>query len=351
MYKRQPLGTLSYLKVAAENGLLVKKGQALESLITVDTVLFDKTGTLTDSTLTVTTVLLCMDYTEDQLLRYAAIAEMRMQHPIAQAIRQKAADRNVSLVEVNDASYQVGYGISVMLNGESIQVGSVRFMAKEGIALPDKIQQAMEEVHRKGHSMVLVAVNGLMIGAIELVSTVRAEVESLMINLREQGIKHIAIVSGDHEKPTQNLAEQLQMDNYFYDVLPEDKATIVETLQAQGRTVCFVGDGINDAIAMQTADVSISLMGASSIATNAADIVLIEETLLPIKKVFNIAHKLDKNLRTSFMISLLPTAINLLGIYFYHLGYMTAIVIKNLAFFIGIGNAVIPAKKRLTRLT
>jgi heavy metal translocating P-type ATPase len=340
-----PLGTFAHLKWASQKGILVKDGRALEGLIQVDTVLFDKTGTLTNTALSVSKIIVCDNYGEDELLTYAAAAECKMTHPIAKAILNHAKASHLTLPKLDDSKYQVGFGITVSIENRVIKVGSARFMKMEGIVLPDKIEQAMTDAHTHGHSIVMVAVNRQLIGALELQSVVRSEVKRLVANLRQHGIKHIAIVSGDLKPPTQKLAEELGMDDYFYDILPEEKANIVEQLQKQGKSVAFVGDGINDAIAMKKANVSISLTGASSIATDVAEVVLMDGTLHHMTDLFDIAKQLETNLQTSLAMSFVPTAINFTGAFFFNLGYATAIVIKNLAFFVGLGNAMLPLRK------
>lgn len=341
-----PLGTFTHLKWASQKGILVKEGRALESLMKVDTLLFDKTGTLTNKTLSVFKIIVCdNDFDEDLLLTYAAAAESKMSHPIAQAIQNHAKASDLTLPHLDDSKYQVGYGMTVRIDNRLIQVGSARFMKMEGITLPNQIKQALSEAHNRGHSLVMVAVNRQLIGAIELQSVVRSEVKQLVADLRQQGIKHIAIVSGDHKQPTQKLAEELGMDDYFYDVLPQKKANIVKQLQTAGHCVCFVGDGINDAIAMKQANVSISLTGASTIATDVAQVVLMDGTLHHLTDLFDIAKQLNTNLRTSFGITLVPTVINLGGAFLFNLGYTTALVIKNMVFLLGLSNAMLPLRK------
>jgi Cu2+-exporting ATPase len=340
-----PLETFTHLKLASQKSILVKDGCALESLMKVDTILFDKTGTLTNKEFKVGKIILCNNYREDELLTYAAAAECKMTHPIAKAILSKAKASKLTLPDIDDSRYQVGYGITVIIENQVIKVGSIRFMKMEGIVPPDKIKKAMAYAHTKGHSLVMVAVNSCLIGAIELQPIVRSEVKQLINNLRRHGIKHIAIVSGDHKHPTKKLAEELGMDNYFYDILPQDKARIVEQLQKEGKSVCFVGDGINDTIAMKKADVSISLTGASSIATDVAEVVLMDGTLHHLIDLFEISKKLESNLRTSFGLTLVPTVINLSGAFFFNLGFTTAIIIKNIVFFVGLGHALLPMIK------
>ncbi|EDN69587.1 cation-transporting ATPase [Beggiatoa sp. PS] len=340
-----PLGTLNYLEVAVQKGILVKDGRALEGLNKVDTILFDKTGTLTKETLEVGNIILCDDYGEDELLIYAATAEQKLTHPIAKAILNKAKASQLNLPLIDDAQYQIGYGVTVSFKNQVIQVGSIRFMEIEGIPLPAQIETAMTHSHEQGHSLVIVAVNRQVIGGIEVQAVVRPEVKQLISGLRQRGIKHLAIVSGDHKKPTQNLANALGIDEYFYDILPQEKANIVEQLQKQGQSVCFVGDGINDTIAMKKADVSISLTGASSIATDVADVILMEGTLHHINDLFDISQDLSLNLKTSFATLLIPTAINLGGAFVFNLGFTLSLIIKDTMFLAGVGNAMFPLTK------
>jgi heavy metal translocating P-type ATPase len=343
-----PLGTLNYLKSAYQKGILIKDGRAIESLNKVDTILFDKTGTLTEKIPEVGEIILCDSYEKNELLTYAAAAERKVTHPIAKAILNKANESKLSLPDIDDSKYQVGYGITVSFKNKVIRVGSLRFMLKEGLSTPPKIEKAMAHSHNQGHSLVIVAVNQQIIGAIEVQAVVRPEVKQIISDLRRQhGIKHIAIVSGDHKQPTQTLAESLGMDSYFYNILPSEKANIVEQLQKKGRNVCFVGDGINDAIALKKANISISLTGASSIATDVAEVVLMDGTLSHLSELFEVSKNLDSHLRNSFMITLLPTVINIAGASLFNFGFMTAIVIKNGLFFVGVIHTMRPLKQTL----
>ncbi|MDM8563413.1 HAD-IC family P-type ATPase, partial [Candidatus Marithioploca araucensis] len=166
------------------------------------------------------------------------------------------------------------------------------------------------------------------VGAIEIEPTIRPEIAQLVNNLKQKGIKHLMIVSGDHKKPTHQLAKKLGITEYFAEVLPENKAQIVSELQQQGRKVCFIGDGINDTIAMKQADVSISLKGASTIATDTADIILMNGDLTHLYPLFNIAGGLDNIMKKSAILVLVPTGIILIGSISFHLGLLAAVVIK-----------------------
>lgn len=171
---------------------------------------------------------------------------------------------------MSNVDYQIGYGITAKLESQLVQLGSARFMAKAGLKIPNNIMEEQQRIHKDGSSLVLVAIDHQVSGAIEIRSQVRTEVKPIFQALRQRGIKSIAIVSGDQKQPTQILAAELGIDDYFYDVLPEHKAQIVKQLQQEGRTVCFIGDGINDAIAMNQSNVSVSLRGAAAVATDVA---------------------------------------------------------------------------------
>ncbi len=339
------LGTLNYLNVASHNGILVKDGRVLESLIKVDTVLFDKTGTLTSAEPEIKRIIVCHHYQENELLAYAAAAERKLTHPIAKAILNKANDLKLTLPEIEDSKYQIGYGITVNIEDKIIRVGSLRFMKMEGIAIPKKIEEAVEQAHTQSHSLVMVAINDRVSGAIEMQPSIRPEIKEIISGLRQRGIKHIGIVSGDLMQPTQSLAEELGMDSYYYEILPENKAEIVEQLQTEGKSVCFVGDGINDAIAMKKAQVSVSLRGATSLATDLAQVILMDGSLSHLCTLFDISKDLEANLQKSLKISLVPTVTNMAGAFVLNFGIVTAFVVSHTIFLFGLNNAMQPLKQ------
>jgi Cu2+-exporting ATPase len=340
-----PLAMLSSLALCANKGILVKDGRALELMNEVDTVLFDKTGTLTRERPEVGRVLAVDGWTPERILLFAAAAERRFHHPIALAILHKAEELGLSLPPTDDTRYKVGYGITVHVDGHTVRVGSRRFMEMEGIALAAEVQAALEDAHREGFTMVMVAVDDRLGGAIELQASVRPEVREIIQGLRKRGIKHIAIISGDHETPTRKLAESLGMDRYFAQVLPADKAEYVEKLQNEGCKVCFVGDGINDSIALKKANVSISLRGASTIATDTAHIVFLEEGLAKLCELRDIARELDRNVKRSWTMILAPNIACIGGVFTLGFGIMTSVLTNNVAALAALANGVLPLRK------
>lgn len=336
-----PLSMLSYLQVAAQQGILVKDGRALESLQAVDTVVFDKTGTLTLAQPTVSRILCANGVSEAELLRYAAAAEAKQSHPIARAILQAAHAYQLDLPQLEDAEYRVGYGLKVQTAGRTALVGSVRLMTLEGFVIPPALVEQQAVSHAQGHSLVLVALDGAVVGAIELQPTIRPEAQAVIQDLHQRGIETV-IISGDNEAPTRRLATTLGIDRYFAEVLPEDKANLVQQLQAEGRKVCFVGDGINDSIALKTANVAVSLRGATTIATDMAEIVFMDGTLGQLPSLFDLTHEFAANMRTNLLAATLPGVLGIAGTLLFGWGITTSVILSQVNIPMGIYNALKP---------
>lgn len=340
-----PLAMLSSLALCASKGILIKDGRALDLMNEIDTVLFDKTGTLTRERPEVGVVHACQPWGENAILRYAAAAEQKFHHPIALAILHEANDRGLELSPVEESELKVGFGISVRIDGRLIRVGSRRFIEQEGLAIGADVAAALDRAHALGNTMVLVAVDDTLGGAIELQAAVRPEVAEIVAGLRARGIRHLAIISGDHEAPTKRLAEQLGMDRYFAQVLPADKAEYVAKLQAEGRKVCFVGDGINDSIALKKANVSISLRGASSIATDTAHIVFLDEGLSHLCELRDIASELHANVRRSWHMIVAPNVACVAGVFTLGFGIYASVFFNNITALAAVANGLWPMRK------
>jgi Cu2+-exporting ATPase len=344
-----PLSTLNYLNIAVNNGILVKDGHVLEDLSSIDTFIFDKTGTLTQETPEVGQIILCSGrFTEEDILFYAAAAEQKSVHPIAKAILKKAEDQQLELPAINDSSYDIGYGISVDIDGKMIQIGSSRFMQMKGVKIPQDMHDKMTKAMAMGHSVIMLAINSTLEGLFEIHTIVRAESKKTIRILRKCGIKNIVIVSGDQELPTRALANSLQIDDYFYEILPEQKADIVEKFQKEGKKVAFVGDGVNDAIAMEKANVSISLSGSSTIATDVAQIILMDGSLSHLPQLLELSKKLEKNLSRSLVLNIVPNVIALNGVLFFHFGMLTTMMISQSPLVMGTINALLPVDAKST---
>ncbi|MEM7533389.1 MAG: heavy metal translocating P-type ATPase [Chloroflexota bacterium] len=354
-----PLSMLSFLNLASRQGILVKDGRSLQLLTEVDTIVFDKTGTLTKEEPHVSNIYVCEEMTACELLMYAAAAEHKQSHPIAKAIRKKANEQNLARLAIHTAEYEIGYGLKVTVEEPPVKtdidtianvsvastkvvcVGSRRFMDIEQITVPACIAVQHQKSLSMGNSFVYVAVDHKLIGAIELQPTIRDEAAYVVRSLQECNISTM-IISGDNESPTRQLANRLGIDRYFAETLPSNKAELIRQLQAEGRSVCFVGDGINDSIALKQANVSISICGASSAATDTAQVVLMNQNLNQILHLLDIAKRFEKNMKFNLASTVMPGFMGLYGAFFLHFGILHAVSLNAAGAIVGASNIVWP---------
>ena len=339
-----PIAMLNFLNVAAHNGILVKDGRSLELLKAVDTVIFDKTGTLTLEQPNVAQVHICNGYSAEQVLTFAAAAEHRQTHPVARAILAAAASQKLILPAIDHAHYDVGYGLRVRLDGKLIHVGSDRYLTMENIEIPAEIQTLKECAQAQGHSLVMVGIDDKLAGAIELQPTIRPEAAEIVQNLLARGLD-IYVISGDQEEPTRKLTETLGIPHYFANTLPENKAAMVEKLQSEGRAVCFVGDGINDSIALKKANVSVSLRGASTAATDTAQVVLMAQSLRQLPYLFDLANEFDSNMKAGFAAAVGQGIVVIGSALLGWVGILGGTLIWEVGLLTGLGVAMLPLRK------
>ncbi len=336
-----PISVLNYLQQASTDGILIKDGRALEMLVNVDTVIFDKTGTLTEDKQQISHIHSSAGYSEQTVLQVAAALETKQTHPIALAILEAAARQNLKVSQVEDRVYELGFGLKATIQQQVARIGSERFMLMENIALPADSEPLKAAAYAKGHSMVYVALDNQIIGAIETCPVIRPEVKQVVETLTQRGLS-LYIISGDHHIPTQYLAGQLSIPNYFAETLPQQKSDLIKQLQQEGKTVCFIGDGINDSLALKQADVSISLQGASTVATDTAQVILMGQNLSQLPQLFDLANNLDTNLKQGLFTTIIPGVICIGGVYFFHFGIFAAITLYNAGLLAGVINAMSP---------
>ena len=222
-----------------------------------------------------------------------------------------------------------------------VYVGSDRYMTMENIAIPDPVREQQQTAQAQGHSVIMVAVDQQLVGAIELEPTIRPEARAIVQELRNRNLD-IYIISGDQEEPTRKLAQTLGITNYFANTLPEHKADMVERLQQEGRAVCFVGDGINDSIALKKANVSVSLRGASTAATDTAQIVLMAQSLQQLPYLYDLAQKFDRNMKAGFTAAVGQGVIVIGGALLGVVGIFTGTLIWEVGLLAGLGVAMLP---------
>lgn len=338
-----PIALMACLGIAAKNGVLIKDSKVLELLKDIDVVLFDKTGTLTYDVPVVSEIVPADGtYSAEKILLYTAAAEQKFSHPIAKAILRKAAEGNIELPPHDESRYHVGLGIEVAVHGDTVKVGSARYIERENIIIPQKIRDALEKTADKGHTAILTAVNGNLAGMLELQSALRDEAFEVVSLLRTKSIKEIVLISGDHDAPTKALSDRLGADRYFAGVLPHEKADYVKLLQNEGKKVMMVGDGINDSAALSYADISVSLQGASTVAVDVADVIFMDGTLKNFEYLFEVSDILHRNVRRSFLMIAVPNTVCILGALMGVFGLASSLVLNNGFNLLAAANGMLP---------
>ena len=274
---------------AAEAGILFKGGEHLENLHSVDTIVLDKTGTITNGKPVVTN--LDIDHNTLQLV---ASAENHSEHPLAKAIVEEAKRLDLELVEVNDFESVTGKGIQASVNGEHVLIGNRKLMDHKGVSGFD--QQQLPDYESEGKTQMLIAINQQFVGSIAVADTVKDEAKEAIDTLKTQGI-HVIMLTGDHELTAKAIAQSVGIDEVIAGVLPEEKADKISNLQSDGRRVAMIGDGINDAPALATADSGIAIGTGTEIAIEAADITILGGDLMLIPKAIKMSHETIKNIK------------------------------------------------------
>ena len=276
-----PIAVMSAMREAAAEGVVVKGGKYLEALAEADTVVFDKTGTLTEATPQLVAVVSVGRVSEAGILRLAACIEEHYPHSVARAIVEGAAERGLSHEKElhADVHYVVAHGISADVGGRTAVIGSYHFVFEdEGVPCPPDFVRCAEHV-APGASRVYLARNGELLGALCISDPLRAGVSDTLARLRSLGLRNQVMLTGDSEHAARAVAREVGLDAYHAQVLPEDKASYVERLEAEGHRTVMVGDGINDSPALAAASVSVALADASDIARTVADISIRDASL------------------------------------------------------------------------
>jgi Cu2+-exporting ATPase len=286
-----PTAIATSMKRASRQGILIKGPRTLEALARVNTVVFDKTGTLTSGTPRVVRLAVYRERLgQDQLLRLAAAAERGFRHPVARAIDRAAAARRLDVPPVTRTHVSAGFGVDVEVEGRRVLVGSRRFMDAHRIGL-DAAADDEAAAHAVGAAPAFVAVDGRLAGVIILQDSLRAEARDAVLALRARRMRNVIMLSGDHPEPTRVIAESLGVRHHYAEMLPGDKAALIRSLKAEGRTVAMVGDGANDALALNEADVGMAVPGGADLAVEAADVVILRGGLDRVVRALDLSRE------------------------------------------------------------
>ena len=275
-----PLSVLSAMRESGHYGISIKGGRFLEAIANADTVVFDKTGTLTYASPKVARVIPFGDHAEDEVLRLAACLEEHYPHSMANAVVEEARHRGLSHEECHSqVEYVVAHGISSMVNGEKVIIGSPHFVFEdEGCVVPAGEEEKFEALPEE-YSLLYLCISGKLAAVICVSDPLRTEARATIEALHACGISKVVMMTGDNKKTAAAVARQVGLDEFYAEVLPEDKANFVRSEKAAGRTVIMIGDGVNDSLALSEADVGIAINTGAAIAREISDVTIASEDL------------------------------------------------------------------------
>lgn len=314
-----PISVISAMKEASDNRMMVKGGKFLEAYSTADTIVFDKTGTLTNASPKLAKVIPCGKYERDEVLRISACIEEHFAHSVATAIvKQAEAEGLKHEEEHSEVEYIVAHGISTKYHGKKAIIGSRHFVEEdEGIKFTKKQKELIEEQVAQ-YSVIYLAIGKKLQGILCIEDPVREEAHDVIQELKSLGIENVVMLTGDSENAASKIASDLGLTRYKSQVLPEDKANIINSLKKEGHQVIMVGDGINDSPALSAADVSVAMRNSSDIAREVADISLLSDDLYDLitlrKLSVGMIDKINANYRHIVMFNGTLLALGIFGL-------------------------------------
>ena len=302
----------------AENGILYKRGDTLENAHHLDTIVFDKTGTITQGKPQVVNIF-AYQGDKDKLLAQVASIEKLSEHPLSQAIVEKASADKLALTEVTNFKSLTGFGLQADIDGQTVYVGNRKLMEKYQVDLTAS-QEAVLAVTQKGQTPIYISANAQLLGLITVADLLKADSKETVAKLQEKGID-VVMLTGDNSKTAQAIAKQAGIKNVISEVLPDQKSQVIQDLQSQGKMVAMVGDGINDAPALAVADIGIAVGSGTDIAIESADIILMKAEISDVLKALSISRLtikiIKENLFWAFIYNILaiPVAMGVLYLF------------------------------------
>ena len=335
-----PVAVVAAMANAARKGVVFKGGAYFEEIQKVKTIVFDKTGTLTIGRPEVTDVVTCGGVFQAELLRVAASIECRSDHPLAKAIVRKAKENRLS-VEVNLEEFKdvTGKGVKAKIGGQLYVAGNPRFM-EENAVLIQEYQDKISELENQGKTVILVGRNGKLLGILAIADALRPATKEILNDIRERGILTV-MLTGDNEQCAKTIAAQAGVEEYYAQLLPEDKVMVIKELKEKYRSVAMVGDGVNDAPAMAVSNVGIAMGAAGTdVAIEAGDIVLMSDDLSKINYALELSRKTVNIIKQNIAVSLINIAFMVAAALLGYLGLVSGLLLNEISALVVIGNAL-----------
>jgi Cu+-exporting ATPase len=283
----------------AENGILIRSGDALETAHRIDTVVVDKTGTITRGAPSLTDIIAFEKYTEDEVLRLAASAEKGSEHPLGESIVRAAAERGFVLSDPDRFSAVPGHGIEAVVDDRRVVLGTLKLMADRGVSA-GAAETRLEELSEQGKTAMVVAVDGELAGVVAVADTLKEDSTEAIARLHRLGLE-VVMLTGDNHRTAKAIGDQVGIDRVLAEVLPDEKATQIKLLQAEGKTVAMVGDGINDAPALAQADVGLAMGTGTDVAMESGDVTLVKGSLTGVATSIELSKATMRNIHQNLV--------------------------------------------------
>jgi len=316
-----PTAIMAAIGQATKHGIIIKSGEALEKMGKVDTIAFDKTGTLTFGNLEVSdTISFNPDIEENELLALVASAEARSEHPLGKAIIAYANKKDIAIMDAEGFRMEAGKGIYTNVSGTHLLCGNEKYLKENGIDIQKQVSDTLNTLRNQGKALILVAADGICVGVIGLSDVLRSTANDMVAELNEMGTQTV-LLTGDNHRTADYFAQQVGITSVRAELLPEEKMQSIVQLQQEGKSVCMIGYGVNDAPALKTASVGVT-MGAmgSDIAVDAADIALMSDDISKIPYLKRLSNATVRTIKFSISLSLF---INFVAILMSFMGWLT----------------------------
>jgi len=319
-----PMSVMVGVGKGARNGILIKNAEALETLNKVNILVTDKTGTLTEGKPSVNTVVPNHNFSELEILKWAASLNQDSTHPLAEAILNAAKSKNIDLAKVQHSENISGKGIIGTSENQELVLGNLNLLKDKNIAAPEEFLSKAKSEQSQGKTLSYLSINGEVAGFISISDKIKNTSKEAVKQLQNEGVQ-IIMITGDNEETAKAVAKELGIENYIAEALPEDKLNEIKKLQQQGKVVAMAGDGINDAPALAQANVGIAMDSGTDVAIESAEITLLKGDLNGIKKAINLSHKMVKNIKENLVFAFLYNSLGIpiaAGVFYVAFGWL-----------------------------
>jgi Cu+-exporting ATPase len=300
-----PVSLMVGVGKGAENGILIRSGDALETAQKLNAVVLDKTGTITEGKPSLTDVITTKGFSEDEVLSLSASVEKASEHPLGEALLKGASDKSLTLYEPKEFDADPGHGVEALVEEKKVLLGNIKLMKKHSIEVGD-LEERSKKLADDGKTPIFLAIDGKAAGIVAVADVVKPDSKTAIAQLKKLGLE-VVMITGDNERTARAIAKQVNVDRVFAEVLPQEKAFNVQKMQNEGKIVAMVGDGLNDAPALAQADIGFAIGAGTDVAIEASDITLIKGSLQSVALAIELSRATMRNIRQ-----------NLVGAFFYN---------------------------------